>query len=183
MREEDTRVSSGPKARSCSHEPLPGGSTFGHTRTPGSAGRASLQPAQPGPVALYQRFRPREGRLHAHTPGTHWGALGSLGDHAALEQTKNRRTTASTTSTARPPGVRGRHLLAAGGDRKAAGDAAPSRDWRTESQLSRTAPPPDPPRVGWAPTLSASGTWGTLPRRCIERIAAAPIGHSTVPPA
>lgn len=46
---------------------------------------------------------------------------------------------ASTTCTARLPGVQGRHLLAARRDHKASGVAAPSRGWRTESHVRRKA--------------------------------------------
>lgn len=57
---------------------------------------------------------PRGSPAHSHPWDALWGTL-KPGDYAtrALELTKNKRTTASTMGTARPPRIQGRHLLVA----------------------------------------------------------------------
>lgn len=123
------RVSFGPKSGSCSYEPLPGDPTFGHTLTPGLAG-SLLQFAQPGPdLVACTSASGRSQVTYTLTPVRRTaGSCEALVNHeaaGALERTKNERATASNTGTARSPGIRGRHLLAARKDRKAPGRRRP----------------------------------------------------------
>lgn len=187
------RVSSGPKAGLHFREPLPGGPTFGHTFTPGLAGSRVLSalahPARPWPRCLSQCSRPHTSHPHTHTPGT---AVGN--SEAGRLRHQNRRTNEEQTHRSLDDGYReaaqNPRAPPSGGSkgRKAVVDAAPSRAWRTESQVRpegaalpargcrrergpRLPPLPraSPPAGGWVPTLSASDTWQALPRLLILR--------------